>query len=251
VALLRRSLKMVAVVLGVLVGLVAVAAASAFAYGHAESNRTTSLPEPTGPYAVGRVSYDWVDRSREETFTKKEGDKRALMVFVWYPAKKPEAGAKTAAYRPGKWGEERQKEYGNLSFLTQRLGAVRTHSFEDAPVAAAKGRYPVLVIEPGLGPLPTDYTTLAEDLTSHGYVVVASAPTYSSSPVVFPDGRVARSTPLGSFPNDENAPVTEAKIRKDEAAGVRLVEVWAQDASKPPASGSRRWVACCSPPPRS
>ena len=56
-ASLRRLLKIVAVVLGVLLGLLAVAAASAFAYGHAESNRTTSLPEPTGPYAVGRVSY--------------------------------------------------------------------------------------------------------------------------------------------------------------------------------------------------
>jgi hypothetical protein len=89
VALLRRSLKLVAVVLGDVVGLIAVVAASVFAYGNTESNRVTSLPEPTGPYAVGRVSYHWVDRSREETFTKKKGDKRELMAFVWYPAKKP------------------------------------------------------------------------------------------------------------------------------------------------------------------
>ena len=218
-------------VIGILLGLIAVVVASVVAYGEAESNRVTSLPDPTGPYAVGRVSYHWTDRSREETFTKKKGDKRELMAFVWYPAKKPGPHAATAAYLPGKWGDERQKEYGNFSFATQRPGAVRTHSFENAPVSTAKARYPVLVMEPGLGPLPTDYTTLAENLASHGYVVVASAPTYSASVVVFPDGRVARSTPLGSFPGDENAPVTAAKIRKDEAAGARLVGVWAKDIS--------------------
>jgi hypothetical protein len=231
VSLLRRLPKIVAVVLSSLVGLLAVVAASVFAYGEAESNRMTSLPEPTGSYAVGRVSYHWIDRSRKEVFTQTKGDERELMVFVWYPAEKPGPHATTAAYLPGKWGEERQKEYGNLSFLTQGLASVRTHSFEDAPVAGAKDRYPVLVMEPGLGPLPTDYTTLAENLASHGYVVVASAPTYSASVVVFPDGRVAQSTSLGSFPGNENAPVTEAKIRKDEAAGARLVGVWSKDMS--------------------
>jgi dienelactone hydrolase len=80
-------------------------------------------------------------------------------------------------------------------------------------------------------PSSTDYTTLAEDLASHGYVVGAGAPTYSASVVVFPGGRVARSTALGSLPGGEDAPVTGAKIRKDQAAGARLVGVWAKDMS--------------------
>ena len=66
-------------VLGLLVGLLAVAAASAFAYGHVESGRTTPLSEPTGLYDVGRASFHWVDPSRGETFTKKKGDERKLM----------------------------------------------------------------------------------------------------------------------------------------------------------------------------
>jgi hypothetical protein len=91
VFLLRRSLKIDAVALGVLLGLVAVVAASVLAYGEAESHRVTSSPKPTGPYAVGRASYHWTVRSREETFTKKEGNKRELIAFVWYPAEKPAA----------------------------------------------------------------------------------------------------------------------------------------------------------------
>jgi predicted dienelactone hydrolase len=186
VALLRRSLKYVAVSIGVLLGLLAVAAASVFAYGEAESDRVTALPEPTAPYAVGRVSYHWTDHSREEALTEKEGAKRELMAFMWYPARKPAAGATTATYLPGRWGEVRQEDYGAWSFAQQRLGSIRTDSYEDTPVARAKARYPVLVMEPGLGPLPTDYTILAEDLASHGYVLVAGAPPtalrWSSSP---------------------------------------------------------------------
>ena len=116
-----RTFKVVAILLSVLVALVLVVAVAGFAYAEVKSNEEVSLPEPTGPYAVGRASYDWVDSSREETFTKKEGDKRELMAFVWYPAEKPAPDTEPAAYLPGKWGEERQKEFGSWSFLASAL----------------------------------------------------------------------------------------------------------------------------------
>ena len=30
-----------------------------------QRNRAVTLPAPTGPYAVGRAAYDWVDPARE------------------------------------------------------------------------------------------------------------------------------------------------------------------------------------------
>src|SRR5215211_6751393 len=128
-SLLVRVLKVFATVLVAVVALVVVAAAAVFAYAEVRSNEEVVLPEPTGPYAVGRVSYHWIDRSREETFTEEEGDERELMAFVWYPAQKPAPASPTeiAAYLPGKWGEERQKQFGNWSFLAQRLDSVLTH----------------------------------------------------------------------------------------------------------------------------
>jgi len=39
------------------------------------------------------------------------------------------------------------------------------------------------------------YSTLAEDLASHGYVVVGFDAPYRTGVVVFPDGRVIRETP--------------------------------------------------------
>jgi len=40
-----------------------------------------------------------------------------------------------------------------------------------------------------------NYSTLAEDLASHGYVVVAFDAPYRTGQVVFPDGRVIARTP--------------------------------------------------------
>lgn len=44
-----------------------------------------SLPEPTGKYAIGTISQHLTDQSRDETLSAAPGDKRELMVNVWYP----------------------------------------------------------------------------------------------------------------------------------------------------------------------
>src|SRR6185503_17068438 len=43
------------------------------------------LPAPTGPYQTGRMSFHWKDNEREELETKATGDKRELMVHLFYP----------------------------------------------------------------------------------------------------------------------------------------------------------------------
>ncbi len=44
------------------------------------------FPHPTGPYAIGTLTYHWVDANRPEVFTADPNDHRELMVQVWYPA---------------------------------------------------------------------------------------------------------------------------------------------------------------------
>jgi predicted dienelactone hydrolase len=46
------------------------------------------LPPPTGPYAIGTLTYHWVDAHRGEVFSADPNDQRELMVQIWYPAKK-------------------------------------------------------------------------------------------------------------------------------------------------------------------
>jgi hypothetical protein len=44
------------------------------------------FPKPDGPYQVGTTNYFWIDKIRDEIFTKDKSDKRHLLVQVWYPA---------------------------------------------------------------------------------------------------------------------------------------------------------------------
>lgn len=183
-------------------------------------NHVVTLPTPTGPYGIGRIEYDWVDRSRIDTFAAPALQKRELPVWIWYPTD-PAMKGEPAPYLPPEWLRARA-DGGVGAFLTQNLTAVQPHAHHYVSLAAKQPRYPVLVMQPGLGPLLSDYTALAEELASHGYIVVGSTPPYSSSVVVFRDGRVVRGTSAGNVP--ETATPVEAKLILD-----RLIKVWAAD----------------------
>jgi pimeloyl-ACP methyl ester carboxylesterase len=59
---------------------------------------------------------------------------------------------------------------GPLRFLTHDWSKVHPHSFANAPRLA--GNYPVVLFRGGGSAPAVNYTTLLEDLASHGYVVV-------------------------------------------------------------------------------
>jgi predicted dienelactone hydrolase len=186
-----------------------------------QHDRPVAIPRPSGPYAVGRVEYEWTDPARIDTLSNLANQKRRLMVWIWYPAA-PASEGLTAPYLPAAWLKARQHGTGLFSFLTQNLSQVRTNSFENARLAPNPTPFPVLVMQPGLGPLITDYSTLAEALASQGYIVVGSNPTYSANIVVFQDGTQVPGTPAGNVP--DNASLTEAHTILD-----RLITVWAAD----------------------
>ncbi len=209
--------------IGILIVVTAISAALIYSwYRH---NQTVILPQPTGPYAVGRLSYDWTDQSRPETFDSHPGAKRELMVWIWYPADARTSG-EPVKYLPANW--RRATKRGNgidlvLSyFLTQNLAQVKPHALADVPPASTQEKYPVLVMQPGLGPIATDYTTIAEELASHGYIVVASTPTYSAKVVVFDDGRVVEGSRAANIEDD--ATPAEAKSVLN-----HLIPVWVTD----------------------
>lgn len=72
----------------------------------------------------------------------------------------------------------------------------------------------------GIGALATDYTTLAEDLASHGYVVVGMDAPYSTTVVVLSDGQVVTKTAAGN-PGEARLSTTEQDLRSD-----RLIALW-------------------------
>jgi hypothetical protein len=153
------------------------------------------LPAPRGKYAVGRIAYDWVDKTRPETLSKIPGANRELMVYVWYPAE-PVDDHERAEYLPGaqtiaKSSESgKEKEFWGDNWPVVASGDVRTSTIDRPRIARTKERFPLIVFSPGLGVSSTTYTTLIQEVVSHGYIVAAIDPTYEVPVVAFPDGRV-------------------------------------------------------------
>lgn len=146
-----------------------------------ESQTGYVLPAPTGPLAVGRSVYDWHEGPRE------------VLVWVWYPA----AGQKGVAqpWLPSWMTRAFRADQGPVRRLLERDPAkVRGHSMADAAVSP-QGQYPVLILRGGASAEVVNYTTLAEDLASHGYVVVGIDAPERTGIVVFPDGRVVKRLP--------------------------------------------------------
>jgi pimeloyl-ACP methyl ester carboxylesterase len=147
---------------------------------------TDSLPEPTGPHSVGRVSYDWVDPARTEIYAANSEDRRELVAFVWYPAK-PQPAVEFAPYLPRAWAPAAE-------FLGLNLAGVRSHAIPEAAVAADNAAYPVLLLSPSGFP-PLLLSAIAEELASHGFVVVGVNHTYETTVTAFADGRVVPMNP--------------------------------------------------------
>lgn len=149
------------------------------------------FPRPDGPYAVGTVSYHWVDAARSEIFTTKPDDKRELMVQVWYPTPKV-SFAPQAPYIPdGEALRPLAHLLGLRGFLLRHLPYVTTNSIPYAPISTDRANYPVLIFAHSLGGYRQQNTLQIEELVSHGYVVAAMDQPYVASGVDFPDERGA------------------------------------------------------------
>ncbi|MBP0451172.1 acetylhydrolase [Kitasatospora sp. RG8] len=158
------------------------------------------LPAPAGPYPVGMRTVHLTDPSRTDPWV---GGVRELMLTVLYPARSvrgftrapqltPDEAAVFAEYAPG-------RHPGLPKPGVVDWGAVLTHGYVGAP--PLPGRRPVLVYSPGGGDSRTLGTTLAEDLASHGRVVVLVDHPGDASQVELPTG--LRTTVLIGPPDPE------------------------------------------------
>jgi dienelactone hydrolase len=113
------------------------------------------LPRPTGPLPIGRTSVVWAD---------------GLDGWFWYPAA---ADAPAATYLPepvrAKWQEARP---GFINFLTRDLAKVRGHAAADVSLSTRESSYPIVILRGGGSSSSLNYSAIAEDLASHGYIVV-------------------------------------------------------------------------------
>jgi dienelactone hydrolase len=189
-----------------------------------EHRTEITLPPPTGHFAVGRTTLAWVNAAQTDDLAASPGANREVLVWIWYPAAGSQS-ATTADYEPPPWRAALASSSGVLmsQFLTRDPALVHTHSSSDPGISSEQPSYPVVIMRAGGGALTTDFTTLAEDLASHGYVVVGFDAPHRTGVVVFPDGRVVARPPTA---NPENLrPADQERLIN------RLLPMWSGDAT--------------------
>jgi len=187
----------------------------------AQPSSTRSLPAPSGTHAVGTSTFHLVDSTRTDFVQNTSDVYRELMVQVWYPAE--ETGQeRQAPYVPTEDLLDTMKEDGYMDLPADAIESWRSlkiHAQSDAPFAQNVHPSGVLFFSHGLGLPRFHYTSLLQDLASHGYIIVAIDHPYGGL-MQLPDGRTLSSS---QDPADLNAPPVIAQRTHDWSADASFV----------------------------
>lgn len=191
-----------------------------------EHRTQLTLPTPTGSYPVGRALYDWKDDTTTDVLAPQPGTKRELLAWVWFPAAEAQSGAITDGYvpasvRPPAGTPAAPALFRLMTHDLSDLSKVHSHSLRAAGISPRQNSYPIAIVRAGASLEVATYSTLAEDLASHGYIVVGIDAPYRTRQVVFPDGRVM----LRTADNNLQLVSGDDFIRR----GNKLLAAWTSD----------------------
>ena len=150
---------------------------------------------PTGPYAIGTLTYHWIDAGRAEIFTADPNDRRELMVQIWYPARSNPSAPRARYLQDGSVLAPVARLLHLPGWIFTHLKYAMTNAMPASPMADGADAFPVLIFSHGRGGVRQHNTFQVEELVSHGYVVAAIDHPYAAAGVDFPDGRRASYDP--------------------------------------------------------
>jgi len=154
------------------------------------------LPQPTGKYDVGTFMLQINDNSRIETFSDSKL-MRKLIIQIWYPADITDKFIKSPLMIDenlmiGEFLDEYVRNKSLSFFFSDYFKYIKSNSYYGADIIDTKGKFPLILISHGLGTSRILHTSQAENLASHGYVVVCPDHTFGTAATKFPDGEIAR-----------------------------------------------------------
>ncbi|MEF8847919.1 MAG: hypothetical protein V5A68_02155 [Candidatus Thermoplasmatota archaeon] len=157
---------------------------------------TSFLPNLTGQYKVGIKRYHIIDNNRSEKFTpEKPEDKRKLKIQIWYPTEKQNPTIDYMDYQTFQWLKSRSP-IPLFTIPNQAYKYIKTHTVNQAPVSTDQKNYPLILFSPGYDGNPEIYTSLIEDVVSHGFIVLSINHPYISGMTIFPDGEIIKAHPI-------------------------------------------------------
>lgn len=152
---------------------------------HIMAQEKVQLPRPTGSYNVGVSTHFLEDVSRHYN----TANSRPLLVRIYYPSVEvqkeyPPYLSDTMHLYKGKI----LNAYNVSSEDLEYLDGIKDWAMPDAPINTDNSPFPVLFFSPGFLMAAQLYSSLIEEMASHGYVMVAINHTDACWPVMFPDG---------------------------------------------------------------
>lgn len=152
------------------------------------SAQSATLPAPSGRFPIGTTVLHLADSSRRDIL--KPELPRTITVQLWYPAAQSVPPIRRAPYILETGFVDSliaSQYYGVDTAVLASWRNLRTHAGIDvAPRTGSK--VPLIFFSHGLAVARANYTTFAEDLASHGYVVALVDHPYGGEALA-PDGR--------------------------------------------------------------
>lgn len=132
---------------------------------------STGFRLPSGVHGIGTLSRLLTDASRSNRFAVRTN--QSFMATLWYPAES--ASPLDRAVYSDPLLAERKAFWGAY---TNRIPSLYSLAVSNAPIAAAPALLPVIVYSHGLGDqqgrgVRTENTAMAQELASHGYLVIS------------------------------------------------------------------------------
>lgn len=186
---------------------------------------TGQLPSPTGKYTIGTAIYYFTDKNRHEPHSQDVNDNRELTVQVWYPAEPMPHATKAWYINPLSIAaiKENLKEHFKVTVKElSSLDRMQPHAYMDGKISKACATYPVIIFSPGFGSPINFYTSLLEELASHGYIVVAIAYPYVTDAVILSNGKKITAMSLKDLQE-------LWQLKSEEEVSIREQRIWVDD----------------------
>lgn len=148
------------------------------------------LSQPTGPYEVGTTLLNLEDSDRPEIYGSGNRD---IRLQIWYPAEVSEEKTYEDWIIDGDAVLPVFAEAYKLpKFSLNHLSTVKSYSYKDVLVNQSENNYPVIIMSHGWSSTRNMHNNFAEDLASHGYIVIGIDHTYASAVTRLHDGTIVQ-----------------------------------------------------------
>ncbi len=148
------------------------------------------IPKSTGDYLIGTQSFDVIDENRMEKYNDR-GEKRQFKLQVTYPTDDVKGLERVKWLSDGKVTAQNLAKDSKLPyFVLDQLANVNANSYLGADVSNKATNYPLIIISHGWRSTRNLHQDFAENLASHGYIVLSIEHTYGSVATQFDNGNL-------------------------------------------------------------